>query len=133
MSILDRWFDFSNEDPLFKALTEHEDLVKHVFPTERCILVMATSRRAIDYGNAATNWSRNLENRKVFLLVRDGENLHRIWSPIESHLNQPALPIPDDQNNVPGVDGSDIKFQDVAYTSHLKAHENFALHKRFRH
>ncbi|WP_454865431.1 hypothetical protein [Pseudomonas hormoni] len=131
---LDEWFDFSNEDLFFKALTEHEELVNQVFPTERCILVMATSRRAIDYGNAATNLSRNLENRKVFLLVRDGENLHRVWSPIESHLGTSRLfPSKDDQNNIfKGVDGSDIKFQDVAYTSHLKAHENFALHyKRF--
>lgn len=43
------------------------------------------------------------------------------------------FPSKDDQDRVfRGVDGSQIKFEDVAYTAHLSSHERYALHyKRF--
>jgi len=131
---IDEWFDFSNEQKFFDALCNHQALVDQIFPTERCVLVMAITRRYIDYGDSWTNMSRNAENSKVFLLVRDGENIHRVFSPVESHLKTAKLfPSRDDQNEIfRGRDGSNIKFEDVAYTDKLAAHELHALHyKRF--
>lgn len=131
---VDHWFDFEREDKFFEALRAHDSLVNQIFPTERCVLVMAVTRRAIDYGDKYANITRNDQNKKVFLMVRDGMNLHRVFSPVESHLGAACLfPSKDDQDAVfRGMDGSQIKFEDVAYTDKLAAHERFALHyKRF--
>ncbi len=131
---IDEWFDFTKEHLFFEALCEHDALVNQIFPTERCVLVMATTRKYIDYGDNWTSSARNAENRKVFLLVRNGMNIHRVFSPIESHLGSARLfPARDEQNGIfRGVDGGQIKFEDVAYTDRLSEHQKFALHyKRF--
>lgn len=131
---IDEWFDFSEEHLFFEALRKHDSLVRQIFPTERCVLVMATTRRYIDYGDKWENNARNEENRKVFLLVRNGMNIYRVFSPVESHLGSARLfPSSDEHDGIfRGIDGSQIKFEDVAYTDRLAAHERFALHyKRF--
>ena len=131
---LDEWFDFEKEHLFFEALRKHDGLVNQIFPSERCVLVMATTRRYIDYGDKWSNITRNNENRKVFILVRNGMNIHRVFSPVESHLGTARLfPTRDDQERIfRGLDGSQIKFEDVAYTDKLEKHEQFALHyKRF--
>lgn len=131
---LNEWFDFEEEHLFFDALRKHDGLVEQIFPTQRCVLVMAITRRYIDYGDNWTNNARNDENRKVFLLVRDGMNIHRVFSPVESHLGSDRLfPTKDDQERIfKGFDGTQIKFEDVSYTDKLAMHERFALHyKRF--
>lgn len=131
---IDEWFDFTKEELFFDALRDNDALVNQIFPTERCVLVMATTRRDIDYGDVWTNNAKNTENRKVFLMIRDGMNIHRVFSSVESHLGTSRLfPSQDDQNRIfRGFDGNQIKFEDVAFTDKLAAHERFALHyKRF--
>ncbi|WP_199031317.1 hypothetical protein [Ralstonia sp. ASV6] len=131
---IDEWFDFAKVDLFFDAIRKHDGLINQIFPTERCVLVMATTRRYIDYGDTWVNSARNSENRNVFLLVRDGMNIHRVFSPVESHLRTARLfPSKDDQDRIfRGFDGTDIKFEDVTYTDRLADHERFALHfKRF--
>lgn len=127
-------FDFSSETRFFDALREHEGLVEQVFPTPRCVLVMAVTRRYVDYSDSLEGLNRNQENHLVFLLVRDGDNIHRVFSPVESHLGAHRLfPSKTDQDEIfRGINGEDIKFEDVAFTEKLARHENFALHyKRF--
>ena len=131
---LDEMFDFSDDRKFVDALCKHDGLVSQIFPTERCVLVMATTRRDIDYGDAWTNAARNQRNKMVFLLVRNGMNIHRVYSPVESHLGSARLfPTRNEQDGIfRGFDGSQIKFEDVAYTDKLAAHELHALHyKRF--
>lgn len=131
---IDEWFDFTKEALFFDALRAHDDLVRQIFPTERCVLVMAVTRRYIDYGDGLVNEFRNQESHKVFILVRNGMNIHRVFSPVESHLGTARLfPSRDDQEKIfRGLDGSQIKFEDVAYSGRHAAHERFALHfKRF--
>ncbi|ANN80846.1 hypothetical protein [Bordetella flabilis] len=131
---IDEWFDFSKESLFFDALRNHDDLVRQIFPTERCVLVMATTRRYIDYGDTWANNVRNKESHNVFLMIRNGMNIHRVFSPVESHLGSARLfPSRDDQERIfRGLDGSQIKFEDVAYSDRHAAHERFALHyKRF--
>jgi|GEM_PF-1307258 len=131
---VDSWFDFSKQDKFMEALCAHEGLVDQIFPTKRCVLVMAATRRDIDYGNGYENAAKDEENKKVFMLVRDGMNLYRITSPVESHLGTARLfPSKDDQDRVfRGVFGENINFEDVAYTDRLRQHERFAMHyKRF--
>ena len=127
-------FDFSRESHFFEALRENEGLVRQIFPTERCVLVMAATRYEIDYGDTWANVHRNRENKKVFLLVRNGANIHRVFSPVESHLGAARLfPSADEQDRIfRGIDGREIKFEDLAYTDKLAEHEAHALHyKRF--
>lgn len=127
-------FDFAHEGRFFEALRENESLVRQIFPAERCVLVMATTRYDIDYGDKWDNAARNRENKKVFLLVRNGANIHRVFSPVESHLGAARLfPPADEQDQIfRGIDGREIKFEDLAYTDKLADHEAHALHyKRF--
>lgn len=131
---LDAWFDFAQEDRFFHALREHDGLVEQIFPTERCVLVMATTDRFIDYGDRWVSKVRNEMNQHVFLLVRNGMNIHRVFSPVESHLGSARLfPSTDEHERIfRGFDGMTIKFEDVAYTDRLSLHEKRALHyKRF--
>lgn len=131
---LNDWFDFSDIGKFFDALCKNDALVNQIFPSPRCVLVMASTRRYIDYKDRLENIINNAENAKVFLMVRDGENLYRIVSPVESHLGANMLfPSQDEQERLfRGIDGEQIKFQDVAYSDRLKSHERMALHyKRF--
>lgn len=132
---VDERFDYESEDQFFKALREHDGLVDQIFPSERSILVMCVTARYINYGESAVvNAIRNGENKKVFLLARDGGNLFRIFSGVESHLGTARLfPTQDDQDKIfKGLDGTRIKFADVQYTDRLSEHEKLALHfKRF--
>lgn len=132
---VDERFDYESEDQFFKALREHEGLVDQIFPTERSILVMCVTERYINYGDSAVvNAIRNNENKKVFLLARDGGNVFRIFSGVESHLGTARLfPNQNDQDKIfKGLDGTRIKFADVQYTDRLSEHEKLALHfKRF--
>jgi hypothetical protein len=131
---VDATFDFADSDRFFQALRTHDALVAQIFPTERCVLVMASTRNQVRYANPYESAVRNDENRKVFLLVRDGMNIHRVHSPVESHLGADLLfPTRSQQDGIfRGVDGSKIRFEDVAFTDSLRSHEAFALHfKRF--
>lgn len=131
---VDEWFDFGQQEAFFDAIRQHAGLVDQIFPTPRCVLVMATTHRHIDYGNDLATRILNEHNREVFLLVRNGDNVHQVHSPVESHLRADRLfPNRDEASRVfRGIDGSKIKFEDVAYTDRLQRHEMAALHyKRF--
>nr|WP_233341447.1 hypothetical protein [Escherichia coli]UGK56358.1 hypothetical protein [Escherichia coli] len=106
--------------------------MEQIFPTERCVLVMVTTRRFIDYGDTRANAENNEKNSIVFLMVRNGQNIKQIYSPVESHLGASRLfPSEDEQQgHFRGFDGTTIKFEDVAYTDRLKAHDLMALHYR---
>lgn len=131
---VDESFDVQSDAILVNALASEPGFVSQIFPTQRCVLVMATTRRNLDYGSAAANEAMNARNKSVFLLIRDGENISRVYSPVESHLKSARLfPDKDEQGRCfAGVEGSDITFEDVRYTDGLRRHEQFALHyKRF--
>jgi len=131
---IDNWFDFRNVKQFRDELAANQSLVDQIFPTKRCVLVMATTRRHIDYGDPYANMYLNAKNEAVFILVRDGENLYQVYSPVESHLGSSRLfPSKNDQEGIfHGFDGSQITFNDLAYTRALKTHEMHALHyKRF--
>lgn len=131
---LDEHFDHRDQERFFKTLAEQPSLVQQVFPTERCIVLMHTTSRLIDYGDPITSNAHNRENRKVFLMVRDGANIYRVVSSVESHLNAGRLfPSKDENDRIfRGIDGSRITLQDVTYTDRLARHESAVLHyKRF--
>ena len=131
---LDERFDVEGDELFVKALREHDELVQQIFPTERCIVVMATTAREIDYGHPMASEKMREENRKVFLLVRDGWNIHRVYSSVESHLKSARLfPSKDEHERIfRGFDGTKIGLEDLTYADRMAEHELFALHyKRF--
>lgn len=124
------WFDFEKLPLFFKALNDHPGLVDQIFPSERCVVCMTTTRRYIDYQDRWANWEMNARNQTVFLMIRDGERLFQVYSGVESHLGAHTLfPTTDEQGNIfRGADGAQVTFNDVSYTDRLKTHEMVALH-----
>jgi len=129
---LNEWFDFSDMGKFHQALKAHPSLVEQIFPSERAVVCMATTRRYIDYRDPWESRERNAQNKVVFLLVRDGQNVYQVFSSVESHLgaNQLFPSESEQQAHFKGMDGSTIKFEDVSYTDRLKAHDLMALHYR---
>lgn len=137
-------FDYRDQNEFFQYLAKHPALADQIFPTLRSVICMAVTRHEKFYtGDAITNYQMNERNKAVFLLVRDGENVHKVWSAVETHLHAGRL-FPtraeidkifterkwgwsDDADNI-----EQINFMDVRYTDKLSEHEAVALHyKRF--
>ena len=74
----------------FSALAQNEALVNQIFPTERCVCIMATRERAVEDlckdQDQMFKMMVDEKNREAFLLVRNGENIHAVFSPIGTHL-----------------------------------------------
>lgn len=127
-------FDFRDIKKFDKAINKYPALRDQVLPTPRCVVSMAVRRDAIDYGDKWTNHSYNEINRNVFLLVRNGENVHRIHSAQPSHEHTPRLfPTRDELDRLfQGIDGKTVTFRDVQFTERAGMAEDRALHyKRF--
>ncbi len=129
---IDEGFDSQSDEVFVQAVREYSQFVEQMFPTPRCVLVMATTHRHIDYGHELTNAVMEEQNRKVFLLVRDGDNVYRVFSSVESHLRAARLfPTKDEHEGVfKGLDGTTTRFEDISYTDRMAEHELFALHYR---
>lgn len=131
---VDEQFDFQSIEEFFAVLKREPSLVTQIFPTDRCAVVMATTRRDVEYGSGWANKAGNDENRRVFLLVRDGDNLHQVFSPVTSHIGADRLfPTRAEQGDIfRGWDGSKVRFDEVTFTDKKAAHDSMALHyKRF--
>lgn len=131
---IDENFDVRDIDVFFDNLRKHSGLIAQIFPSERCVLVMATTHNNKDYGDPWTNNQMKRRNREVFLMIRDGENIYQVFSPVESHLAANRLfPSQNEaEQHFRGIDGTQIKLDDIAYTDRLSSFELAALHyKRF--
>lgn len=78
--------DISNAHIFFDELKSNPAFVKQIFPTERCVVACALREPDIDYKDNLYNFIANRENKATFLMVRNGENIHVVRSPIDSHL-----------------------------------------------
>jgi hypothetical protein len=126
-------FDHLNQEQFFELLPTTEGLINQIFPSLRCVVAMSTTRRELNYierGYGGISASMNeSENRKVFLLVRDGDNLFSVCSPEIRHQYTPRLfPSMDEFNNIfTGVRGEAITYKDLDYTNKLGEHESMTL------
>lgn len=129
---VDAGFDDRSKEKFFEELAANPKLVEQIFPAARCVLVMATTRRYIDYGEPIINQIMNRRNASVMLMIRDGENLFVVNSPVESHLGaQRLFPSKTEHDEIfRGWDGKNVSFEDVAYTDRLNDFEKRALHYR---
>jgi hypothetical protein len=124
-------FDSNDTDKFFEFLGESESLVNQMFPTERSIVSVAATRKHHQYEgyHPIEAARREVENKRQFLLVRDGSNIHYVLSPDIFHNFAKTLFPTTDATEAPfrGVDGSKISYNDLNYTRSLKEHERVAL------
>jgi len=127
-------FDFENKKEFFTALATNSKLLNQVLPTPRCVVSIAMRDTDKSYGNWAADLANNLVNQRVFLLVRNGENVHAVYSSSASHEGVPRLfPTNDDMDRpFRGLDGSRVSIRDVQFGERMERFENLALcYRRF--
>lgn len=130
-------FDWTGRETFFRRLVEDQRLRDQVLPLPRCVVSMAVTRRAIDYGRDV-HWydalMNKLKNQQVFLLVRNGENVHVVYSGEPSHEASSRLFPTRDEMHQPfvGLDGTQIGLDDIRFAKSNARHDDLALHyKRF--
>lgn len=78
-------FDYRNIDDFDRWLTEAPAHLDQVFPERKGIVAIRVRRREKKYatdggiGSAMAAVAQNDANRRTYLLVRNGENLYRLW------------------------------------------------------
>ena len=128
-------FDWTSQSEFFGALRTNASLRDQLLPSPRCVVAMAVTRRNIQYGSQTSPFARmqnELENKLVFLLVRNGENVHAVYSTEPSHEAAARLfPTQEDlREPFRGLDGSQLSLRDVAFGSAVGDFEDMALHYR---
>ncbi|WP_137917226.1 hypothetical protein [Hydrogenophaga sp. 2FB] len=130
-------FDWSSRPVFFEQLLKNKDLQDQLLPTQRCVVSMAVTEREVGYGEKMNPYERlmnKLENQRVFLLVRDGENIHVVYSQEPSHEAAPRLfPTRGDlKTPFNGLDGTEIGLKDVRFAKSSARFDDMALlYKRF--
>jgi len=134
---VDEKFDWTSKTRFFDELKTTPALVAQVFPTRRCVVSMAVTARRVEYDRNISAFERmrnDIQNRRVFLLVRNGDNISVVYSTEPSH--EAAARLFPRQSEVEGVfrgiDGTKIGLQDVAFGQAAQVFDDLALHyKRF--
>lgn len=134
---VDERFDWTSKERFFDELKTTPELVAQVFPTRRCVVSMAVTVRRVEYNSKMSAFERmrnDIQNKMVFLLVRNGDNISVVYSTEPSH--EAAARLFPKQSEVEGVfrgiDGTKIGLQDVAFGQAAEVFDDLALHyKRF--
>lgn len=126
-------FDCTNASDFDKTLAATPDFIKQLLPTPRCLVLMAWRRRSKRYHDLGTSISRNAENERSWLLLRNGEKLYQIDSPIDSHNEAGYLfPTQGAMDKVFQEFGRRIDINDTRFADKLEEQDALILHfKRF--
>ncbi len=128
---LEASFDFSDIKMFDEMVQKSPALLDQIAPSPRCVVSLAVRRRDVDYGRSDPEvaFKKNLANKAVFLLIRDGENVYRVYSGEETHENAARLFPSKDENDklFTGFDGERIKFNDLEFTRRVARSEEQAL------
>ena len=127
-------FDFRNKEQFFAALGTDQGLLNQVLPTERCVVSMAMTRHSRQYSDPFASLMYNIQNALVFLLVRNGDNVHVVYSSSPSHEGAARLFPSKKEMDRPfvGIDGKRLALRDVEFGQAAKDFDNMALiYKRF--
>lgn len=131
---VDETFDHTDLGRIDEYLANHPSFRDQLLPSPRSVVSVAIRRSDVNYNDPWANSARNALNKQVFLLVRNGENIHRVYSVAPSHEHAMRLfPTHDEFENLfKGYDGSRITYNDIQYADKHKAAKDTALHyKRF--
>jgi hypothetical protein len=128
-------FDYKHKGEFFDALISDDDFVNQVFPAARCVVCMAYRRHNKNYEDIWESYHKNQYNTEVFLLVRNGENIHQVFSEDSAHLKAARLfPSREEVEKIfeqsSFWEPKQITLDDVAFADHFHAFEKNALHYR---
>lgn len=135
-------YDIDSVEKFDDAIAKYPGLVDQIFVGKRGVVCMATTRQHKDYSKLNPREADELYslNRQVFLMVRDGENVYKVISPVETHLRSnrlfPSLKEIDDifkeevgwWERDEGKEAKPITYMHLDYTDALEEHEHVALH-----
>lgn len=129
-------FDWESRKDFFDELKDNPALRDLVLPAPRCVVSMAVTRRDIRYYDRKPREAVELmmKNQEVFLLVRNGQNVHVVYSGEPSHeCTERLFPTTADLNKpFMGIDGSQLQLEDLKYVKSVEKFDEMALHyKRF--
>lgn len=126
-------FDFEDMGKFADAIKE-PSFLDQVFGTLRGVVLMSVRRSAIRYEgfDPYSANARNERNLESWLLIRNGNNVHRVFSSVGTHAHAEMLfPTLDDMQNVfRGLDGSKITLESIAYPDKREKFDSIALHYR---
>lgn len=71
--------DFASVEVFDEWLTKDEHW-KNIVPHPKCIVALKPSRQIRDYGDPYANTFLGVKNKALYILIRNGEKLHRIWT-----------------------------------------------------
>lgn len=77
------------QERFFDVMATNQQLVDQIFPTQRCICIAAIREAQVKLGyKPDPHWRVILDklNKQTFLLIRNGDNISAVYSPIGSHL-----------------------------------------------
>jgi hypothetical protein len=109
--------DYNDIDKFFKALKADDNLVNRVLPFERQLVVIRPRREKKAYSeNSILDGLMNKPNFECFVLIRNGENIHAVFSEMTT---MPRLFPSTSEMDAPfnGRDGRNITKEDIEYVS----------------
>lgn len=126
--------DFNDFPEFAEQLANDDTLLNRIMPEVRCVVPMRHRRTKRDYGDPWESAQKNQINQETFLLVRNGESVYAVFSPLT--YAERLFPSRDDLDRPfrgSRFDEDDkITLEDVRYADAKKALENSALmYKRF--
>jgi hypothetical protein len=127
-------FDVTDLDEFDRHLKANASLRDQIFPTPRCVVSMAVRRRDLDYGDLWRTFQMNRANKRVCLMIRNGQNIYRVYSSQPTHeFSKRLFPTTDEFDRLfTGIDGERITFRDIQFTERTARAEDVALsYKRF--
>lgn len=131
--------DWKSLEDFANALETDEALLERMMPAPRAVVAVQWRRRDREYleidsaAAALLNEMMNQPNRRAFLLVRNGRNVHRVFSEVATEKTSRLFPTTDEANRpFRGVfrDDEEITIESVRFTDSLREHEKIALHYR---
>lgn len=122
--------DIKDLKGFIKELSKKGSLLNRILPSQRGIVALAYCRRSRNYSeDAFVNSLLNAQNKKAFLIVRNGENVYRILAPLELEDTKRLFPTVDEMDAAfRGIDGQTIPLNNVHYADARKKHDDKAYH-----
>lgn len=127
-------FDCDSKKVFFDSLSKSDELLDQLLPAQRSVASMAVCRRNRFYDNDPFSaLMKNLENERVFMLVRNGQNVYAVYSSEPSHEAARRLfPTRDELDEPFHGNRGQITLQDVQFGKAKDAFDNMALlYRRF--
>ncbi len=133
---LDSRFDINSFDIFIEALSKNPDFLDQIIPASRGVCIMATTAREIAYNyDPFTNSTLGQLNKEIYVVVRNGENIHLVYAPLHSFSDR-LYPTTDEPDNIfkrfNGIDEANITFDSLDYPKAYSEYEYHIVHyKRF--